>query len=103
MCQSEGQILRVGGRYGSVEDLVHVHGIRQKSCLNELPYWKVISKLQTCSLSSYLLFSGCRASVIIEFVRSNQSIACFPYGRITGGVNKNGLHENVNICNYECK
>ena len=50
-----------------------------------------------------MLLFGYRASVIIEFIRSNQSIACFPYGRVMGGVNKSGLHENVNICNYECK
>jgi hypothetical protein len=30
-----------GGRENSKHDLVHVHGIKRKSILFELPYWKV--------------------------------------------------------------
>ena len=33
--------LRDGGREGGNEDPVHVHGVKHKSCLDALSYWKV--------------------------------------------------------------
>jgi hypothetical protein len=31
-----------GGREGGIDDSVHVHGVKQRSCLDALPYWKVL-------------------------------------------------------------
>jgi hypothetical protein len=33
--------LSEGGREGGDHDLVHVHGVKHRSCLDALPYWKV--------------------------------------------------------------
>ena len=33
--------LRDGGRIGGNDDPVHLHGVKHKSCLDALPYWKV--------------------------------------------------------------
>ena len=37
--------IRDGGRVGGNDDPVHLHGVKQKSCLDALPYWKVRSHL----------------------------------------------------------
>ena len=33
--------LRNGGREGRNDDPVHLHGVKHRSCLDALPYWKV--------------------------------------------------------------
>jgi hypothetical protein len=35
------QYIRKGGRHGGPDDLVHIHGVKQLSCLYQLEYWKV--------------------------------------------------------------
>ena len=39
--QDQERYLRDGGRKGGNEDPVHVHGVKHRSCLDALPYWKV--------------------------------------------------------------
>ena len=39
--------LRNGGREGGNDDPVHLHGVKHRSCLDALPYWKVSTIFQT--------------------------------------------------------
>ena len=35
------QYLADGGRENGKEDLIYKHGVKRRSCLDELPYWRV--------------------------------------------------------------